>query len=1155
MATRFGSALLLFASASLSQEFRGSITGIVSDPTGSPVANARVVARSTTRNTVAEAASNETGRYLIQFLLPDTYTVTVEKEGFKKFAREALRVGATDRLGLDATLELGAVADSITVTGEAAQLQTETATRVATIENKYIDNIPTSGRNLYQFQYTLPGVYKASNYWGDFELYAFGNINGVSINGGRRQENETLIDGVPTTQPDRGVVYVPALQSVQEVSVISNIYDAQYGRIGGGVTSINLKSGTNALHGQLFHFIENEKLYAGQWLNNATGVGRTPFRQNVFGFEFDGPVYIPKVFDGRNKLFYMISLEGLRERNPNLQIRKMPTADQIRGNFSALRNARNEPVSIFDPVSRQPFAGNIIPASRINPVASKVAAFYPAANARPLGPDNEGNYVQLTASRNGYDSWNGKMDFRPSGKSSYSYRYAQTPWTNYSQIVWGTNAGEPSGQYPSTRISRTWAADMTRTLSPTLLFNLRAGLARYEGFSGNSFADGFDPRQLGFADSLVRQFTAVQFPRFNMGTYSEVGATRTRGYDTNDTYTLQPNASWIRGKHSMRFGADFRRYHRNSINPGSAAGTYTFGRNWTQRDTQRADALSGDEFATFLLGYPSGGSVDRNADLAYRNHYFAGFFQDDWKLAPKLSINLGLRWDYETPVVERYNRMIRGFAFDQASPIAGRVQGLSLKGGLLFAGSSGDQRRSFSPDRNNWQPRVGVAWQFKPKWVMRAGYGLSYLGQSAVGSPAGFSRPTALVASTDNGLTPAVDLGDPFPSRLFPTGLLQPIGSSQGLATNLGLGIGAQWLNRYLPSSQQVSFGFQRELWWGFTVDAAYSANFTRDLPVGVQLNFTPIQELTRLPVADRPAYFNQQVPNPMAGLLPGSAFNGATIPRSQTLVAFPHFASVGISDVPIGTTRYDSLQVKATRRLSGGLAMQIGYTVSKSTERVNLLNGQDADLGNLLNTRLEKRLVEFDTPQNLSVLTSFDVPFGKGRKYGSSMHPVLNGFAGGWNLNAQYVYRSGLLFEFPTAAPLAARSAKLNHSQRDELARKGGRSQFDPLYDVFFDTSLFPRQAPAPFTLRDFPTRFADVRSKSLNVWELSVSKDFNLLARSDASRVKLQIRADAQNAFNIPWFSRLQSNAVNNARFGYLNPSPRTEPREVVLAAKILF
>ncbi len=1151
--------LALAAAAGWSQEFRASVSGTVTDPSGSPVEGARVVITNIERNTPAETATNAAGRYQVQFLLPGRYTVRVEKAGFKNLLRDGIALSSADRLSLDLRLELGAVAESITVTGEAPLLQTETATRTTMVENRLIENIPTSGRNLYQLQYTQPGVIKNSNYWGDFELYAFGNINGVIIGGGRGNENETLIDGVTATRGDRGVSFAPSLNATQEFTLHTNAYDAQFGRVGGGVTSITLKSGTNMLHGELFEFFENEKLYATPWASNALGNRKSPFKLNTFGFTLDGPVYIPKVVDGRNRIFFMFSLEALRERNPGLQTRTLPASEQLQGDFSRLLNSAGRPVILYDPLTTQlqpngsytrtPFAGNRIPGGRINPVAAKTASFYPAPNRPGIGPENQTNYALVTPAKNGYDQWLGKMDIRFSQRSNVSFRYGQTPWSNFARIVWGTNPAEPSGEAPSTRISRNWGADWTYTLGPAVVFNLRGGLARYEGFGGNIFAGGFDPRQLGFPDSLVRQFTTLQFPRFNLGTYSEIGATNVTSYETHDSYSIQPNMSWIHGRHSMKFGAEGRLYNRNQLQPGSASGNYTFDKRWTQADPQRADALSGNEFASFLLGNPSGGSVARNIDPSWQNKYYALFFQDDWKMTPRLTLNFGLRWDYETPRVERFNRMIRGFDFNTASPIASRVSGLSLRGGVVYAGSDGSAREAYFPDRNNWQPRLGLAWQFRNKYVLRAGYGLTYLGQSSNGPDTGFSRTTSLIATTDN-VTPAVTLSDPFPTGLFPTGLLQPIGSSQGLATNIGLGVGAQYLDRTLPYSHQFSVGIQREVPGGFLLDAAYVLNITRKLPVGLGLNFIPRDVLESIPVANRQAYFNEQVTNPMAGLLPGSAFNGARVPRQQLLVAYPHFSSVGISDVPIGRQRSDALQIKATRKFSQGLGLQVSYTAGKIIEAVSPLNGQDVNLANLIETRLEKRLIEFDTPQLLAVVTSYEMPFGKGKRFGGGVNKVANAFIGGWNLNVQYVMRSGPVFPFPNAAPLDARSARFNHSERDELARSKGRGQFDPVFDVFFNTSLFPNRAQTPFTLRDFPTRFPDVRSKALNVWELSLFKEF--LFRE---KLRWQIRADAQNAFNIPWFSRLQSADVANAQFGRLNPSPRTEAREIILVMKILF
>ena len=1167
----FSALILGLTLTALAQEFRATISGDVVDASGAPVEGAKVVVTNIEKNTATETTTNSSGRYAAQFLPPGKYQLTIEKAGFKKFVRGEIVLSAADRLAIDVKLEVGALTESTQVTAATPLLQTETASRTATIENRVLENIPTSGRNLYQLQYTLPGVTKNSTYWGSMELYAFGNVNNVSISGGRSGENETLIDGVANTHADRGVTLVPSLNSTQEFTIHTNTYDAQFGRVGGGVTSITIKSGTNALHGQLFEFFKNEKLNANDWIANKNNEERTKYRNNTFGFEVDGPVYIPKLFDGRNRAFFMISLEGLRERQEQSLVTSLPTAEMLRGDFSKLTNNSGRLITIHDPLTtrlnpnydsskpqtadnpryiRTPFQNNIIPANRINPIAAKAASFYPKPNRPSDNLDNLGNYAVFNPTRNGYDAWLGKMDFHLAQDHQVSFRYGQTPWSNFARIAWGTNAAEPSGESPSTRVSRNWGADWTYIISPSLVFNLRGGLARYEAFSGNSFGGGFDPKELGFPASLVSQFTALQFPRFEVGTanqpYSPLGATQVSGYETHDTWSLQPNLSWNQGHHFRKMGVEFRLYNQNRHQPGAASGQYSFNKTASQNNPAQGDAFSGNEFASFLLGYPTGGTVPRNIDPAYQNKYFALFLQDDWKVTPNLTLNLGLRWDLETPRVERYDRMVRGFAFDQPSPIAGRVSGLNLRGGLLFANEN--NREAFLRDKNNFQPRIGVAYQFRDKWVLRAGYGLTYLGQHAAGSAGGFSRPTPLIATTDGGLTPAVSLSDPFPTSLYPNGLLKPVGNSLGLATDLGQPVTAQFLDRPLPYSQQFSVGIQRELPGGWLVDASYVGNITRKLPVSLNQNFIPLDILNSIPVADRAAYFNARVPNPMAGQLPNSGFNGSDIPRQQLLFAFPQYSQVTITDVPVGSQRYDSLQTKVTRRFSKGLAASVAYTISKTLEQVAPLNAQDVNLNDLPDTKLEKRLYQFDVPQKLAVVMSYELPFGKGKRFGDDFHPILNGVAGNWNLNMQYVHQSGFPFDHPNAAPLQARSAKLSNDQRDERAKANGR--FDPSVDKWFDTSLFPTAAQAPFTLRNFPTRFPDVRSPALRTWEISVFKDFVI-----KERVRWQIRGDFQNAFNFPFFGALQTNNVTDSRFGQLRADITNQQRQVALVMKVLF
>ncbi len=994
--------LLILASAGFAQEYRATVSGVVTDPTGKAVEQAKVVATDVERGVNYDSATDSAGRYNIPLLLPGRYVLSVEKPLFKRFVREGLAVQATDKLALDVSLQLGVVSETVRVTEETPVLQTESATRQAVLDNRLLESAPAGGRNIFALQYDQPGVVKASTYWGSMELYAFGNVNGVTINGGKSGENETVLDGVTNTKSDRGVSFVPAISAVQEFTVQTNSYDAQFGRFGGGVSLINLKSGTNAFHGQLYDYFKNDKLRANDWIDNKNGDPRPPFKNNTYGFEFDGPAYLPKLFDGRNKLFFLLSFEGLREHDAGGQERTLPLAEQLKGDFTHLYNDDGDLVTIYDPLStrlgpdgktyvRTPFIGNVIPSNRINPVAANVAAFYPSPNLPGDGPGHQNNYSKILPETNGYDSWLGKMDYALTERSRVSFRYGQTPWLNYSGLVWGNNVAEPSNRYPSTRVPRNWGVDWTYMLRPNMIFDLRGGLSRYEAAFGNSFGANYDPRQLGFPSSLVSQFTRLEFPRFNIGDYSEIGANGVLTYSTQDAWSLQPNATWMLGRHNLHFGAEFRRYNDNNLNPGLASGVYNFDEAWTQANPQRADSASGNAFASFLLGLPASGSVDRNISPSYRSNYYSLFIQDDVRVLPHLTLNLGLRWDYETPRIERYDRMIRGFAFDQPSPIAPAVTASAaaancpacvtgLKGGLLYVGQNGDSRYAFDPHRANFQPRIGVAYRITSSLVFRGGYALSDLGQNSAGQALGYSRTTPLVASLDNLLTPAVSLSDPFPASIYPNGLLTPIGNSQGLFTNLGQNITFQYLDRPLPYSQQYSAGFQYLMRGGWLADVSYVGNTTHRLPVTLPINFIPADVLNSIPLSQRQAYFNQQVANPMAGLLPNSALNGATVARQQLLFAFPQYGSGSqMTDVPIGRIRYDSAQMSLSRRFFKGLALTIAYTISKNLEQVSTLNAQDVNLANPLNTKLEKRLVQFDVPRQLSVIGTYDLPIGKG--------------------------------------------------------------------------------------------------------------------------------------------------------------------------------
>jgi hypothetical protein len=427
--------------------------------------------------------------------------------------------------------------------------------------------------------------------------------------------------------------------------------------------------------------------------------------------------------------------------------------------------------------------------------------------------------------------------------------------------------------------------------------------------------------------------------------------------------------------------------------------------------------------------------------------------------------------------------------------------------------------------------------------VFRGGYGLSYLGQSDFPVSTGFSQSTPVIATSDAGLTPRVNLLNPFPE-----GLQEPIGSTQGLSTNLGQAITFPYRGRALPYSQQFSAGFQYELPWDIRADISYVGNITRRLPVNVEYNYMPLSEL------NKPAsYYSERLPNPMVGLLPlNAAKNAATIPRQDLLLPFPQYTSVQALSVPIGRQRYDAMQSSLVKRFSTGLSFAVNFTISKTLESVSLLNRQDFNPADPDASKLEKRLVDYDVPVHFGLLSSYDLPFGRGRRWANGMHPLADGILGAWNLSLNYNRRSGPPLDFPNAAPLAARSARLSRDQQAELARSLGKEKWDLSYVPYFDTTLFPPTTPLPNDYRTFPTRFPDVRGLGLNNLDLTIAKVFPI-----AERVRFEYRAEMMNAMNTTYFRRLigGGNDVTNQRFGFLTQDPTVNGRIIVMVLRLTF
>lgn len=1140
------------------QEVRATLSGIVSDPTGAPVAGASATLTSVERNTTTATQTNELGNYVFSFVNPGSYTLTVERPGFKKYLRQSIVLAAQDRARADVTLEIGEITQSVTIEADVSQLQTETASRGQVISNQLISNLPTQGRNPFQIAWSMPGVTKTGD-WRYLRSFDVGGTTGFSINGGKRGDNEVLIDGISNVRGSRSVIGVPSPESVQEFKVLTNTYDSQYGRTGGGIVTIVSKSGGNAFHGNLFEYFQAEELNANQSELNSAPPPRNkkpPMNINTFGFQLSGPVYIPKVLDGRNKLFWLLSYEGLRQRSADPGAVNFPLDQWRTGDFSTLLNAQGNPVAIYDPLTtdaagnRTPFAGNRIPGNRLDPVAAKVLSYYPSPNAPGTGPARVNNYVYPSRWVADMNAWSGRMDYRINDANTVYFRYSQNPFSEFRSLVWGgSNAAEPTGNAPLLRNGRNWTADWTKILSSTMTFNLRAGLARWETTSGNSFGANYDPSLLGFSSALVSQLTRYQFPRFDFSdAYQSIGSGNSVvNSSPSDTYTLQPNINMVRGRHTVKFGAELRRYNDNTNNPGASSGVYSFGKNWTQARAQQGDAVSGNEIATFLLGYPTGGFADRNIDPAYRNNYYALFLQDDWRVNSRLTLNFGLRWDYETPMVERYDRMLSAFLFDKASPIASQVQGLSVKGVPTFANVGGQPREAFMRDRNNFQPRVGAAYHLGNSWVVRGGYGLYYLGQNERGDALGFSQRTNAIVSTDNNLTPAVNLTNAFAN--LPGGqLLTPVGSSRGDASFLGQSINVNYFDRPLPYTHQFSFDIQRELPGNMLAEIGYVGNITKKLPVNAgNLNAVPANLLGRRTADGKidAAWYTDKIANPMAGLIPDNAgLNGSTTPRQNLLYPFPQFSGVNVNNLPIGGQNYNGLQTRLTKRFSQGFTFIASYVFSKTLEELNLRNVQDLNLSDVSATKLEKRSAqETDVPHKFNFSGVYEIPVGRNKRFGSGMGRLADAFVGGWSLNWNLGLQSGWAIDYPNAMQAQQGDARPTSAQRAQ--------------GYLFNVDLWKNPATGklvaaqePYTLRNFPTRFSNVRVPGYKNLDASLSKQFAV-----TESIKLNFRGEMVNATNSPWFSRLASNGTNvtNGNFGRMDVTQRNLPRFIKLVLNL--
>jgi hypothetical protein len=1166
--------LALCAAAAYGQESRATLTGVVTDTSQAAIVAAKLTLTNTATGVVFTAASNEAGQYRFLFLNPGTYTLKVEVSGFRAFERSGIPLQVGQAAAIDVALQVGAMTETITVSSEAPMLDTEKSDRGVVVDKGRITDLPLNVRNPIMLTHLSPGIQHTS---GSFHLNPFSNsgISSWSVNGGMTNNTEFLMDGAPNNaysgQQNR-IAYVPPADAVEEFKVMTTIYDAQYGRTGGGIINVSSKSGTNDYHGSAYEFAKRESLNANTFSNNAKGLPRQGASLNQYGFTVGGPVRIPKLYNGRDRTFFFFAGEAYGEdlHYPNESITSVPTAAQKRGDFSRTFDNAGRLIQIFDPLTgrfegnswvRDPFPGNMIPSQRINPTSAQIVSLYPDPNSStPGSPEWQNNFV-LSPNKGRFDfhNYSARLDHNFNSRQRI---YGRWSWNRHESFriknaIPGIAADHQTGGKTNNGIVLDWV----NTVSASMVLNVRSSLTRWqEDLPG--LDHGFTPTQWGWPKSLADQLpfqarggtrcypTSILFkqdcmarptsgrpPYISVQSYGFLGSNSFLFEPTN-VFSLNPNVAWIRGRHTVKGGLDFRVTRFTDQRPGYAAARLDFDRSFTRRDYLVQDAVSGNGIASLLLGYPSGGLIDNNVYPYYQGIYAAPWIQDDIKLTRKLTLNVGLRWDLNLPPTERFDRANRGFFADAENPISQSIDqskfpGYTVRGGIGFAGVNGEPRSPFDADYNNIQPRVGAAFQLNDKTVLRGGYGLFYMAPVSRGFTNGFSIQTPYVASLDAGRTPANTVSNPFPD-----GVLQPAGASRGLATFLGQGPSFSDVGFRTPYVHQVSFGFQRQLPMNMSLDVSYVGSRTRGAAVNKPYNEISAESMAlgNPDLGGNPNYLNQRVPNPFENLLPGTSLNASTVPRQQLLRPFPQFSSFNMADRNDGRVWYNSLQVLLEKRYSHGLTLIAAYTLAKNIEALSYLNGQDA--------APTRTLTAWDRPHRLMLAPMYELPFGPGRRFLNSRHPVLSRVAGGWQLVMTTTMQSGAPMSIPGNVYLLG-DPRLDNPTWDRMFKTGVIDANGAVRNVQAGEDPVFRVRP-PFSLRTTPLRYGNLRNQWGTTFDFSVLKTVRIRERMSA-----QFRVEAFNAFNTPVFSANPDLTPTSVNFGkiFRDNGQNNNPRIVQL------
>ena len=1089
----------LLGCCAFAQTNTGVIRGIVSDPTGSVIAGASVTAVNTATGVKYSASASDAGLYSIPGVPAGGYTVTVEHPGFRRYVRTGVTVTTGETVALEVKLELGNVSQSVNVTGEAPQVEASTSGIDQLIDSKSVTDLPLADRRTMNI-INMTGA-------AVFTGYDRGQKPNFILAGGRAQSQMMWIDGGSGQNMRLGIGQMntdPPVELVSEIKVLSNAFSAEYGASAGGVILETTKSGTNEFHGSAYEYLRNDALDApGFFAPVQNGSKVVPeLRYNVFGGSVGGPIR-------HNKTFFFFDYEGQRRETGGVDTLTVPSLLQRAGDFSQTFNAKGQVIPIYDPGTtqlangqyvRQLYPGNIIPSSQLDPVARKLMAFYPLPNRPPDTLAGANNFRSNIVNGLVHDFYSIKVDHTLTDRDRLTGRFMYNRDNSNHSSAYPDPAADPANFALAHQAD--FYGDWTRTISPTAVSDFRFHFNQRYWWNETGGLNGDYPQKLGLTG-----VPETAFPRFAPAGVAALGSTSQERLQApiQDEQFVE-NFSTVHGKHALKFGVEARRARNLDLNMPTVSGQFNFS---TMPTGLPGTAASGTGLASMMLGFATGFTELSTDPLDRSTWYLAGFAQDDWQVTPNFTLNLGLRWETDTPMIDANNRM-NGFDPNAINPVSG------TPGVVQFMGVDGYRTSPYDTNWTNFGPRVGFAWRVNGSQdlVVRGGFGIFYAHPFDAGVPnqaaLGFSQQLNL-NSPDNGITPALLLRNGVAGTATAPVLNSSFGAVPvGKATNTAVTFFEP--NRDTGYSEQFNIGVQKQLPSSMVVEVTAMGNLSRHLP-SAGLSMNQIAPWVLSPTQD-----------------------------TQMYRPFPQFTNVSIISPTLGVSNYYAGMVRLEKRFSHGLNLTASYTFSKFLENCNdpgTSAGDDPGYEDYYNRALDYGPSANDIPQRFTFASVYELPWGRGKHWLKS--GILSSVLGGWAVGNITTVQSGAPFTVTTQTNNTyAFSAG---AQRAQVLRNPNLPSGQQSVAQWFDTSAFVQ--PANFMFGNEGRNI--LRGPGHASLDFSLERNFQI-----SERMKFQLRGEFFNALNHTNFG-LPNHTLGAPAFGII--SGAGPAREVQIGARLWF